>query len=55
MMLECPVCEEEIEAPEVDGEIFQCPYCEEKLQSFKIGKFWEVHRAMETNHEDEDD
>jgi len=55
MMLTCPICDEEIDAPEIDGEVFKCPVCEEKLQSFCIRGFWEVHRAMETKHDDDDD
>ncbi|MBN1785397.1 MAG: hypothetical protein JW825_00200 [Candidatus Methanofastidiosa archaeon] len=55
MMLTCPLCDEDIEAPEIDGEIFKCPVCEEKLQSFRIGKFWEVHKAMERRYDEDDD
>jgi len=53
-MLVCPVCESDIDAPEIDGELFQCPTCEAKLQAFCIGGFWEVHKAMD-NKIDEDD
>ncbi|HPR41041.1 MAG TPA: hypothetical protein PK718_00645 [Candidatus Methanofastidiosa archaeon] len=55
MMLACPVCEEDIDAPEIDGETFKCPYCKAKLQSFCIGGFWEVHRAMKIKRDDDDE
>jgi len=46
MIQVCPICEQDINIPEVDGEEFKCPHCEGKLQVFNISGVWEVYRSM---------
>ena len=55
MMQICPLCEQDIQVPEVDGEEFKCPHCKGKLQVYNIGGVWEVTPSLGSVQREDDE